>query len=117
MSERYNTNGEPLKNKRDLNDTEKEYLSYIRSEFEKRYQTGTTKDGRTFYIFNGLAFAICFFDESAFGYPAFCLEYVEDMNLAENNIFQDDGDWFYFDEMTKEQMLTAMVAEIEDAEI
>ena len=41
------------------------------------------------------------------------MEYAYDETWAENNVFED-GDLFYIDELSPEEMLAEMLAEIED---
>lgn len=62
----------------------------------------------------------CFLKESGevihlFGmeeFNALCIEYAENIETAKKNLYED-GDLFYIDEMNEEEMLTAMLREIE----
>lgn len=46
-------------------------------------------------------------------FNALGIEYAENMNEAKKNVYED-GDLFYINDMNEEEMLAAMVREIED---
>lgn len=47
-------------------------------------------------------------------YNALVLEYADNMELAQKGIFGEDGDLFYMDEMTEDEMFEAMLKEINE---
>ena len=48
---------------------------------------------------------------------ALVIEYADTLDLAKKGIFGEDGDLFYMDEFNEDEMLNAMIQEIEDAAI
>ncbi len=90
------------------NEVEKKYKDYLLGQFKNRYEEKTL-DNQQAFIYKDFAFGLIYFPDS----NAFCLEYADDIHQAEQGIYPEDGDWFYPDEMSEEEMLQAMVKEIE----
>lgn len=57
---------------------------------------------------------VCRLDSLGEEHNALVIEYADDLDLAKRNIFGEDGDLFYMDELDEEAMYNAMIHEIED---
>lgn len=86
---------------------EQKYSEFLRAELEKRYKPTTLK-GQQAFIRGDSAFLLTFFPD----FQAFALEYSDNMEQARKGIYPEDGSWFYIADMSKEDMLSAMVQEI-----
>ena len=57
---------------------------------------------------------VCRLDSLGEERNALVIEYADDLDLAKRNIFGEDGDLFYMDELDEDAMFEAMIREIED---
>lgn len=87
---------------------EKKYNNYLLEHFKERYEEKILDDQQAF-IYKDFAFGLVYFPVS----NAFCLEYADSIEQAEQGIYPEDGDWFYPADMSEEDMLQAMIKEIE----
>lgn len=60
---------------------------------------------------------VCRLDTLGEEYNALVIEYADSLDSAKKNVFGEDGDLFYMDEMSEDEMFTAMVTEIEDLQL
>lgn len=84
-----------------------EIKEFLESEFSKRFKVNDG-DKIPYYVADNCCFRIVMFFES----EAFCLEYADTLAEAELGGFGEDGDWFYTFELSKEEILEAMLKEI-----
>lgn len=64
-----------------------------------------------FIIGSGL---VCRIDDLGEKYNALVIEYSDNLENAKKGIFGEDGDLFYMEELNEDEMLNAMIQEIED---
>jgi hypothetical protein len=93
---------------KNLMNKQEEYMQYIGDELAKKYEQHTFK-GIDCFTYNGFAFFVHSYKPDG----AFFIEYFDNMEQAKQGIYPEDGDWFYISDMSKEEMLAAMVKEIE----
>lgn len=89
-----------------------EIKEFLEVEFSKRFKK-ICRDDCPYYVADNGCFRIVVFYES----EAFCLEYADSLEEAELGGFGEDGEWFYTFEMSKEEMLEAMLEEINGCEV
>lgn len=57
---------------------------------------------------------VCRLESLGEEFNALVIEYADNLDLAKRNIFGEDGDLFYMDELDEDAMYNAMIQEIED---
>lgn len=57
---------------------------------------------------------VCRLDSLGEEFNALVIEYADNLDLAKRNIFGEDGDLFYMDELDEDTMYRAMIREIEE---
>ena len=97
---------------------EKKSSNEIRQEIEsglsQRYNIAFRGDGYICFCNNGLFFKVSVLKWKDDGRRVAVAEYANSELDARNGIFGDDGDLFYLDEMSEEEIVNAMAREIED---
>ena len=92
-------------------------LTDIRDDIEVRlnekYETKFEVNGKKCFYFNGFFFVISAFKWKD-GDNILVVEYEESSDRAQKGLFGEDGDMFYPEEMTEEELFQAIVREIED---
>ena len=86
------------------------YRQFIEEKLRQRNPTFLLHGRTSFQAPDGTTLRI---DTLNWTQEALVVEYVYDETGAENNVFED-GDLFYIDELSPEEMLAEMLAEIED---
>ena len=76
----------------------------------QRYENITINGTVCFLLNNGI---VCRLDSMGGDYNALVIEYADNLDLARKNVFGEDGNLFYMDELGEEDMLIAMLQEIE----
>lgn len=87
-----------------------QYRKFIEEKLSERYPTFVLHGRTCFKAPDGTTLRI---DTLNWTQEALVVEYTYDETWAENNVFED-GDLFYPDELSPEEMLAEMLAEIED---
>lgn len=85
------------------------YRQFIEDKLRERYPTFLLHGRTSFQAPDGTILRI---DTLNWAQEALVVEYAYDETWAENNVFED-GDLFYLDELSPEEMLAGMLAEIE----
>lgn len=86
-----------------------EVFQYIVERISERYMPVSVCEKACFTTSSGVLFMI----EKFPGRDALVVCYADDLQAAEKNRFED-GDLFYLDDTNKEEMLTAILREIEE---
>lgn len=86
------------------------YRQFIEDKLRERYLTFLLHGRTSFQAPDGTILRI---DTLNWAREALVVEYAYDEAWAENNVFED-GDLFYLDELSPEEMLAGMLAEIEE---
>ena len=86
-----------------------EMFHRINDRLAKLYVRESIKGQECFRTESGLYFRLFEFS----GENALCIEYAENYEEAVKNLFED-GDRFYLDEMSEDEVFDAMVEEIEN---
>ena len=84
----------------------------LNEKLSQEYESIMIGGTQCFLIRDGM---VCRIDSIGGEYDAFVIEYAENLELAQKNIFGEDGDLFFMDEFDEEEMLEAMKKEIEEA--
>lgn len=58
---------------------------------------------------------VCRLDSIGDEYNALVIEYADNIDMARKGVFGEDGELFCMDDMSEEQMLEAIIKEIEQA--
>lgn len=88
-----------------------ERLQNLADRLQNRYSTITINGNVYFTTDKGIIFEIvCLKD-----FKAFVIGYAETADEAKKNFFED-GDLYYMDEMTEDEMFERMIKEIENSE-
>lgn len=87
-----------------------QYRKFIEEKLSERYPTFVLHGRTCFKAPDGTTLRI---DTLGWAQEALVVEYAYNEAWAENNVFED-GDLFYLDELSPEEMLAGMLAEIED---
>lgn len=87
-----------------------DYFDYICEKLARLYDQTEINKQKLYVGENGFYFFLSVFPEE---FNAIVIEYASNQEEAKNNIFED-GDLFYVDDFSKEEMLQAMIKEIED---
>ena len=85
------------------------YRQFIEDKLRERYPTFLLHGRTSFQAPDGTILRI---DTLNWAQEALVVEYAYDETWVENNVFED-GDLFYLDELSPEEMLAGMLAEIE----
>jgi hypothetical protein len=84
-------------------------LEQLEDKFRKMYQEISVNDDVCFMLNDGMVISLALFKK----FNAVVIEYAKNIEDAKKNIF-DDGDLFYFEDYKNEdEMLEAMIREIE----
>lgn len=87
-----------------------ETFSKMNEQLTKLYEKVSVAGQECFRHESGMYFRLFEFP----GSNALCIEYAENYEEAQKNRFED-GDLFYMDELSEDEMFNAMIKEIEDA--
>lgn len=82
----------------------------LNSRLAQQLESIVIDDSICFFASNG---AVCRLDSIGNEYNALVIEYADNLEMAKKGIFGEDGDLFYMDEMSEDEMLEAMIKEIE----
>lgn len=82
----------------------------LNEKISQKYESMMIDGERCFLISGGM---VCRIDSLGGEYDALVVEYADNLELAKKNVFGEDGDLFYMDEMDVEEMFQAMLEEIE----
>lgn len=99
----YSAKGTSMKRKQKCN----ALVTRLNSHMSERYVGVIINGEQCFKTKNGCIFHV----EKFPGSPAIVIEYAENEEEAKKNLFED-GDLFYPDEMTEEELIEAMIKEI-----
>lgn len=83
----------------------------LNSRLAQKFESIVIDDSICFFASRG---AICRLDSIGDEYNALVIEYADNLEMAKKGIFGEDGDLFYMDELSEDEMLQAMIQEIED---
>lgn len=83
----------------------------LNSRLAQRLESIVIDDNICFFASNG---AVCRLDSIGNDYNALVIEYADNIEMAKKGIFGEDGDLFYMDEMSEDEMFEAMLEEISD---
>lgn len=88
-----------------------EYVSFLEGALSERYESMTNQSGQTFFRLKGgsAANVIGFSKDGSIN-----VQYADNIFLAQKGVFPWDGDGFSVNLMTKEDMLKAIIHEIEE---
>lgn len=84
----------------------------LNKRLEQKYDCMMINGILCFILENG---CVCRIDSMGGEYNALVLEYAENLDKAKENVFDEDGDLFYMEKMSEDEMLNAMINEIENA--
>lgn len=81
----------------------------LEEKLSQKYDSITLDGLKCFLLKNGM---VCRIDSIGGEHDALVIEYADNLDLAKRNIFGEDGDLFYMDELDEEEMYEAMLKEI-----
>lgn len=86
-------------------------METLNEKLQQKYENVKIENIPCFVINNGV---VCRLDDLGDEYNALVIEYADNLENANKGIFGEDGDLFYMDELSEDEMFTAMIQEIED---
>lgn len=86
-------------------------IEILNSRLAQRLENTVIDGCICFFTSNG---AVCRLDSIGNEYNALVIEYADNLEMAKKGIFGEDGDLFYMDEMSEDEMFEAMIGEIEN---
>lgn len=86
-------------------------METLNKKLQQIYENVQIEDIPCFIISSGV---VCRLDDLGDEYNALVIEYADNLENANKGIFGEDGDLFYMDELSEDEMFNAMVQEIED---
>lgn len=86
-------------------------IEILNSRLAQRLESIVIDGSICFFASNG---AVCRLDSIGNEYNALVIEYADNLEMAKKGIFGEDGDLFYMDEMSEDEMFEAMIGEIEN---
>lgn len=83
----------------------------LNSRLARRFENIEIEGESCFLASNGAVFHL---DSMGGKYNALVIEYADNLEMAKKGVFGEDGDLFYMDELSEDEMFEAMIKEIED---
>ena len=81
----------------------------LNKRISKIYETVEIDGTICFLVDNNI---VCRIDSMGGEYNALVIEYANNIDMAKKGIFGEDGNLFYMDEMSEDEMFNAMVSEM-----